>query len=105
MTAAASDATAWSADHTALRALDDRGQHQAAVRLALGTEPKDAGAAFTLLSNNLAAAIRSDQAVFNSTAPAAANAYTGLAAVTIAAALLMAAACAWGLSRRIAEYR
>ena len=105
VTTAASDARAWSADHTALRALDDRGQHQAAVGLALGTAPKDAGAAFERLSGDLAAAIRSDQAVFNSTAPAAASAYTGLAAVTIAAALLMAAACAWGLSRRIAEYR
>ena len=65
----------------------------------------DAGAAFSRLSADFAAAIHSDQAVFNSTAPAAASAYTGLLAGTIAAALLMAAACAWGLSRRIAEYR
>jgi len=103
--AAASDATAWVADHVALRALDDHGQHQAAVGSALGTGAKDSGAAFARLADDFAAAIHSDQAVFNSTAPAATSAYTGLVAVTIAAALLMAAACAWGLSRRIAEYR
>ena len=105
VTAAVSDAKAWFADHTALRALDDHGQHAAAVGSALGTGATDSGAAFARLSDDFAAAIHSDQAVFNSTAPAATSAYTGLAAVTIAAALLMAAACAWGLSRRIAEYR
>lgn len=105
VTAAASDATSWYNDHTALRSLDGRGQHPAAVGSALGTGRSDAGAAFSRLSDDFAAAIHSDQAVFNSTAPAAASAYTGLLAVTIAAALLMAAACAWGLSRRIAEYR
>ena len=103
--AALSDANAWFADHTALRALDNHGQHQAAVSSALGTGSNAAGTAFARLSGDLAAASHSDQAVFNSTAPAAASAYTGIAAVTIAAALLMAAACAWGVSRRIAEYR
>ncbi|HXT91424.1 MAG TPA: hypothetical protein VN714_19390 [Trebonia sp.] len=105
VTTAASDATAWFADHTALRALDDHGQHPAAVNSALGTGAKDSGAAFTRLADDFAAAIHSDQAVFNSTAPAAASAYAGVVAATIAAALLMAAACVWGLSRRIAEYR
>jgi hypothetical protein len=105
VTAAVSDAQAWFADHTALRTLDTHGQHQAAVASALGTGRDAAGTAFTRLSDDLAAAIRSDQAVFNSTAPAAASAYTAIAAVTVAAGLLMAAACAWGLSRRLAEYR
>lgn len=105
VTAAVGDAQAWFADHAKLRSLDDNGQHQAAVASALGTGSADAGAAFTRLSDDLAAAIRSDQAVFSSTAPAASSAYNGLEDVTIAASLLMAAACAWGLNRRIAEYR
>lgn len=105
VTAAASDARAWFADHARLRSLDDSGQHQAAVASALGTGPGNAEAAFARLSDDLASAIRSDQAVFDSTAPAASSAYTGLAAAAVAAGLLMAAACAWGVSRRLAEYR
>ncbi len=105
VTAAVSDAKAWFADHVTLRTLDTHGQHQAAVASALGTGPNAAGTAFARLSDDLAAAIHRDQAVFNSTAPAAASAYTAVAGVTVAAGLLMAAACAWGLSRRLAEYR
>ena len=74
VTAAASDETSWHNDHTALRSLDDHGQHPAAVNSALGTGRGDAGAAFSRLSADFAAAIHSDQAVFNSTAPAAARA-------------------------------
>ena len=50
-------------------------------------------------------ALDSDQAVFDSTARSAASAYTGLQAGLIAAGLIMAGACAWGLSRRLVEYR
>jgi hypothetical protein len=103
--AAVTDAKAWFAAHAALRSEDDNGKHPAAVNSALGARPGDAGAAFTRLSSDLSAAINSDQTVFNSTARSATSAYTGLEAVTVAAALLMAAACAWGLSRRLAEYR
>jgi hypothetical protein len=102
--AAVTDAKAWFAAHAALRSDDDNGKHPAAVNSALGARPGDAGAAFTRLSSDLAAAINSDQTVFDSTARSAISAYTGLEAVTVAAALLMAAACAWGLSRRLAEY-
>jgi hypothetical protein len=103
--AAVTNAKAWFAAHAALRSDDDNGKHPAAVNSALGARPGDAGAAFTRLSSDLSAAINSDQTVFNSTARSATSAYTGLEAVTVAAALLMAAACAWGLSRRLAEYR
>ena len=43
--------------------------------------------------------------MFDSTARSAAGAYTGLEPGVVVAALLMAAACAWGLGRRLAEYR
>jgi hypothetical protein len=103
--AAVTDAGAWFAAHARLRDLDDNGRHGAAVTSALGTAPGDAGASFTRLSDDLAAATASDQAVFDSAAPSAASAYTGIEAGVIAASLLMAAACAWGLNRRLAEYR
>jgi hypothetical protein len=105
VTAAVSDARNWFTAHAKLRVLDDNGQHQTAVASALGAAPGDAGASFTRLSNDLATAIAGDQAVFDSTAPAAASAYAGLEAGVIVASLLMAAACAWGLNRRLAEYR
>lgn len=105
VTGAVSDAKAWFAAHATVRSDGDNGKHSAAVASALGSQPGDAGASFTRLSSDLSSAINSDQAVFNSTASSASSAYTGLEAVTIAAALLMAAACAWGLSRRLAEYR
>ncbi len=103
--AANPDAAAWYQAHREVRSLDNNGDHQTAVKNALGTGSGDSGAAFARLSDDLDVAIHSDQAVFNSTAPAAASAYTGLMAVTIAASLLMAVACAWGLSRRLAEYQ
>jgi hypothetical protein len=103
--AAISDAQAWFAAHAKVRSLDDNGQHQTAVLSALGTAPGDAGASFTRLSNDLASAITSDQTVFDSTARSATSTYAGIEAGVIAASLLMAAACAWGLSRRLAEYR
>jgi len=46
-----------------------------------------------------------DHAVFHSGATAGRNAFTGLDVVIVLAAVLIAAGCAWGLSRRLAEYR
>ncbi|MGH3297757.1 MAG: hypothetical protein ACRDP7_38785 [Trebonia sp.] len=103
--AAVADAKSWFAADATVRSDDDNGKRPAAVASALGARPGDAGAAFARLSGDLSTAIDSDQAVFNSTARSASSDYTGLEAVTIAVALLMAAACAWGLSRRLAEYR
>ena len=104
VTAAVNDAKAWFGAHAAVRALDDNNHHVAAVASVLGTSPRDDGGAFTRLSGDLTTAITEDQAVFNATASSAAGAYAGLAPGVAAAALIMAAACAWGLGRRLAEY-
>jgi len=101
---ATTDAQLWFAAHAKVRNLDDNNGHVAAVASVLGTADGDAGQRFTLLSGDLTTAINSDQAVFNSTAHSAAGAYTGLAPGVAVAALIMAAACAWGLGRRLAEY-
>lgn len=103
--AAIGDARAWYAAHAGLRTVDDGGDHRAAVRSALGSAAGDAGTAFARLSADLAAGIAAGQATFDSSARAGADAFTALEAGVIAAALVMAAGCAWGLNRRIAEYR
>ncbi len=100
--AVAADAQAWFRAHAALRALDDGGNHAAAVQSALSG---DAATNFALLSAALSNGINADQAVFASSARGGRDAFTGLAAGMIVASLLMAAGCARGLSRRLAEYR
>ena len=101
-TAAAIDAQAWYQAHAALRALDDGGNHTAAVASALSG---DSAASFTRLSAVLANGIDTSQAVFATSARQGRDAFTGLAPGMIVASLLMAAGSAWGLSRRLAEYR
>ena len=100
--AAAADARAWYQAHTALRALDDSGNHPAAVRSAL---QGGAAVSFARLTADLSNGINADQAVFASRARGGRDAFTGLAVGMIVASLIMAAGCAWGLNRRLAEYR
>jgi hypothetical protein len=104
-TAAVEDAGAWFAAHETVRKLDDGGNHPGAVTSVLGSGPNDAGTGFRLLSDHLVAGIDAAQATFDSSARAGAGSYTALEPGVIAAALVMAAGCAWGLSRRLAEYR
>jgi len=64
-----------------------------------------AAATFARLSADFSNGINADQAVFASDARGGRDAFTGLAVGMIVAALIMAAGCAWGLNRRLAEYR
>lgn len=104
-TAALSDARSWYAAHAQLRSLDDNANHAAAVASALGLGATDAGALFADLSADFAGGIAAGQATFAANASAGADAFSGLEPGVIAAALVMAFGCAWGLSRRLAEYR
>jgi hypothetical protein len=103
--AAVRDARAWYAAHAAVRALDDKGSRAGAVASVLGTGPGDAGAAFAKLTADLSAGMKADQATFDTSAQAGAGDFTALAPGVAVAALVMAAGCAWGLSRRLVEYR
>ena len=96
------DARAWYQAHAALRAKDDAGNHAAAVTSALSG---DAATSFARLSATSAKGSATDQAVFASSARSGRDAFTGLAVGMIVASLVMVAGCAWGLSRRLAEYR
>jgi hypothetical protein len=100
-----SDAQGWFKAHASVRMLDDSGDHAGAVNSALGNKPGDAATWFGQLSAHLDTGMTEDQAAFNSSAKDGAGAFTGVEAGVIVAALVMAAACAWGLSRRLAEYR
>jgi hypothetical protein len=101
-TAAAAQAQAWYHAHAALRAKDNAGSHADAVQSAL---TGDAAARFGQLSASLSDGINTHQAIFASSARGGRDAFTGLAAGMIVASLVMVASCAWGLSRRLAEYR
>jgi len=98
----ATDAQAWYRAHAALRAQDDAGNHAAAVGSALSG---DAAASFAALSAMLSHGIDASQAVFASSARSGRDDFTGLTEGMIVASLVMAVGCAWGLSRRLAEYR
>jgi hypothetical protein len=102
VSAVAAAAQAWYRAHAALRALDDSGHHTAAVRSAL---TGDSATRFALLAAVLSKGIAVDQALFAAQARGGREAFTGLAAGMIVASLVMAAGCAWGLNRRLAEYR
>jgi hypothetical protein len=99
---AAADVQAWYRAHAALRALDDSGNHVAAVQSALNGQ---AATRFNRLSADLSDGINAHQAVFASDARGGRDAFTGLAVGMIVASLIMAAGCALGLNRRLAEYR
>jgi hypothetical protein len=103
--AAATTATAWYRAHRQVRTQDDSSAHAAAVRSAIGSGPDDSGALFRQLDTDLTGAISSDQVVFRSNARSGRDAFAGLEAGVIVLSIVMAAGCAWGLSRRLAEYR
>lgn len=103
--AAISLAQDWYAAHARLRALDDNGNHSAAVASALGSAAGDAGGEFAALSGDLTRGMAADQVAFGVRARAGRSMYGGLEVVLIVLALAMAAGCAWGVSRRLVEYR
>jgi hypothetical protein len=104
-TSATRVASAWFAAHTQVRALDDKGDYAAAVRLAIGSGAADSGVLFARLDADLTRAIDADQHAFRSYALMARWNLKLLEAGIIVLSVLMAAGCAWGVSRRLAEYR
>jgi len=109
-TAALTAAPAWFAQHQVVRdddngdnpAVAGGGTHQQAVALVVSGA---SGRAFQALSADLTGAITADNAAFAAHAQAGQRAFAGLEPGVIVATLAMAAALAWGLSRRLAEYR
>jgi hypothetical protein len=105
VTAARREASSWFAVNQQAQKLDQAHDYGAETQLVIGQGSGSAGALFTRLEADLDAAIRADQTVFADSAAAGSGAFTGLVAGVAVLALAMAAGCAWGLSRRLAEYR
>jgi hypothetical protein len=104
-TAARSGTAAWQAVNQRVHELDVTNQYTAETQLVTGTAPGTAATQFAALDSDISAAIAADQAVFRSSASAGSSAFGGLEAGVIVAAVAMAVGAAWGLSRRLAEYR
>jgi hypothetical protein len=102
---AVGDGSLWFAAHRELRSMDDGGDYADAVGSAIGSQPGDSGLAFSRLDTDLTTAISVDQASFRSAGRAGRAALASVEAGMIALCLLMAAASAWGISRRLREYR
>jgi hypothetical protein len=101
VTAARQDASSWFAVNQQAQKLDKALDYGAETRLVIGSGQT----LFSRLEADLDTAIRADQAVFADRAAAGSGALTGLAPGVAVLGLAMAAGCAWGLSRRLAEYR
>ena len=104
-TVAARDLQGWYTVIGQAYALDSRAQYTTETALVIGPAAGASTAGFARVEADLSRAVDADHAVFHSGAAAGRDAFTGLDAVIVVAALLMAAGCAWGLSRRLAEYR
>ena len=103
--AAGRDASRWYAVAGQVFKLDLAASYAAETHLVIGTGPGSSSAGFARLESDIGRAIAADQVAFHQHASAGRGAFANLEAVVIVAALLMAAGSAWGLSRRLAEYR
>ena len=100
--AAQRQATAWYTANADVYALGAKADY-AAERTAVITGSSAAG--YTALERDITQAITADEATFGSAATEGSHALNPMEPVVIVASLLMALGCAWGFSRRLAEYR
>jgi hypothetical protein len=103
--AASRDATSWYGDNTQVYKLGTQANYAGERNLIVGSTPGSTLSGYNALEEDFSRAIAADQAVFASAAAEGASALDPLTGVMIAAALLMAAGCAWAVSRRLTEYR
>jgi hypothetical protein len=102
---ASATATRWYGAHKTVRSLDNNGKHAQAIQLVTIPGQDHSGTLFARVDASLVRAVAADQAVFRDDAAAGRGAFTGLEIGVIVLALIMAAGCARGVSRRLAEYR
>ena len=95
-------ATAWYTANADVYTLGAKADY-AAERTAVITGSSAAG--YTALEGDITQAITADEATFGSAASQGSRALDPMEPIVIVASLLMALGCAWGFSRRLAEYR
>jgi hypothetical protein len=105
VSSARTDAAAWFGVNNQMQSLDAAYNYGAETQLAIGTGPSSSATLFDRLSSDLGSAIGADEATFTAHAPAGQSAFATLEIAVIVLALIMAASSAWGLNRRIVEYR
>jgi hypothetical protein len=103
--AAGREAAAWYRVNDQAYRLDAAAGYAAETQLVIGSGPAGSAARFGRVEADIQRAVAADQVTFDASAGAGRDAYAGLAAGLIAAAVLMAAASTWGLARRLSEYR
>ncbi|MGH3410156.1 MAG: hypothetical protein ACRDRJ_47820 [Streptosporangiaceae bacterium] len=105
LTTAGRDARTWYGVNQHLYSLDLAANYAKETQLVVQSAPGSSAPEFSSLERDLGRAITADQVIFSRGTTAGRDAFGGLEAAVIVAALLMAAGSAWGLSRRLAEYR
>ena len=105
LAAAQRDAPAWYTANEQVYRLGASAQYKAERDMVIGTGPGSSAAGYNQLEHDISQALAASQQTFRSGANSGAGAFGPLEGVVIAASLLIAASSAWGLSRRIAEYR
>ncbi len=103
--AAGHAATAWFAVNQRAQKLDAIYDYGAETQLEIGSGPGTAGTLFGQLETNINTAISADQSVFAANAADGVDELAGLEIGIAVLALVMAIGSAWGLTRRLAEYR
>jgi hypothetical protein len=96
---------AWQDAHRRLRDMDNGGQYDEAVKLAIGTDEKGSGVAFNKLDENLSAAIQKGREKFVEGTSAAENALGGLVPGVAVLALIGGGGALFGIRQRLREYR
>ncbi|TCO65114.1 hypothetical protein [Actinocrispum wychmicini] len=102
---AVANTTAWLDIHKNIRVLDDSGQYDQAVKLAIGTDDKGAAAAFGKLDDTLSASIQRGREKFVESTSTARNALFGIVPGVALLALLTAGGILTGIRQRLREYR
>jgi hypothetical protein len=73
--------------------------------MVIGASASSSAAEYNVLEPDISEVIGDDDSAFRSAVTKGSGALSPLAPVVLIAALLMALCCAWGLWRRLAEYR
>jgi hypothetical protein len=103
--AAIGNATRWLATHGKIRELDDGGDYESAVGMAIGDTPDGAATAFYQLDTNLVDAITAGRTMFYEQTTKAGQTLIGLAPGLVVLALVAAVGATMGIRQRLQEYR
>jgi hypothetical protein len=96
---------AWLTAHRQVRALDDSGQYPQAIAFAVSDDPMGPSATFARLDRALADAISDERREFTIAVDRGRRVLSGLHIGTGLFTLLAAVGAAWGIGRRLEEYR